>query len=71
MLKKRIISLMLLLSLVMMPVSAVIIHKMHGTITGHKWLHIHVLFGVVFMITGICHIVFNWRMLKHYIIGRK
>ena len=71
MLKKRIISLMLLVSLVMMPVSAVIIHLQHKTAIGHPWLHIHVLFGVVFMITGICHVVFNWRILKHYLMGRK
>ena len=70
-LKKRIISSVLFLTLVMMPVSGIVIHKMHGTIAGHKWLHIHVLFGVIFMIAGIFHIVYNWRIMKHHMIGRK
>jgi len=71
MFKKKLISLMLLISLVMMPVSAVIIHKMHGSAAGHKWLHIHVLFGVIFMIAGVLHLFFNWRIFKHYLAGKK
>ena len=64
--KRAVISLTLLFSLVMMPVSAVIIHLAHGTKTGHIWLHLHVIFGVIFVVAGIYHIVCNWRALKNY-----
>ncbi|MDR2904682.1 MAG: 4Fe-4S binding protein [Helicobacteraceae bacterium] len=68
--KRKIVSLMLLATFIMMPTSAVYIHVTHGTETSHNWLHIHVLFGAIFMVVGIYHIVYNWRVLKHYWIGK-
>ena len=69
--KRRVISLILLVSLIMTPVSAVIIHVTHGReMISHKWLHLHVLFGVVFVIAGVYHVVINWRTLKSYLMGK-
>jgi protein-S-isoprenylcysteine O-methyltransferase Ste14 len=69
--KRATISLTLLFSLVMMPVSGVIIHVLHGTKTSHTWLHLHVIFGVIFIVAGIYHVLFNWRAMKNYLIGKK
>ena len=66
---KRIVSLILLATLIMLPVSAVILHISHGTGISHRWLHFHVLFGIIFVIAAIFHVVYNWRALKHYLFG--
>jgi len=71
-LKKRIVvSLILLFTLIMMPVSAAIVHITHGAPISHTWLHIHVLLAAMFMIAGVYHVAFNWRTLKHYLEGKK
>ena len=67
--KRKIISLVLLFSLIMMPVSAAIVHATHGKSVSHKWLHLHVLFAVTFMVAGVYHVVMNWRTLKFYLSG--
>ena len=70
--KRLVASLALLVTLIMMPVSAIIVHTMHLNVTvSHKWLHIHVFFGVIFVIAGIWHVVINWRTLKFYLTGKK
>ena len=69
--KRLIVSLTLLVSLIMMPISGVIIHVTHGARISHTWLHIHIVFGVIFIIAGIYHVVYNWRTLKHYLVGKK
>ena len=69
--KRKIVALILLATLIMLPISGIYVHITHGTATSHKWLHIHVLFGVIFMVVGIYHIVYNWRVLKHYLTGKK
>jgi uncharacterized membrane protein len=69
--KRALVSIILLFSLVMLPVSGVVIHRSHGTETGHTWLHLHVVFGIIFMVAGIYHVVYNWRVLKKYLLGKK
>jgi len=69
--KRKVVSLILLATLIMMPISGIYVHITHGTATSHKWLHIHVLFGVLFIVVGIYHIVYNWRTLKYYLTGKK
>ncbi len=70
--RRRVISLTLFLTLVAMPVSALIAHAMHGVRGSHHiWIHIHVICGVLFTVAGIFHIVYNWRTLKHYLAGKK
>ena len=68
--KRGIVSLILLCSLIMMPVSAVIVHFTHGTVISHQWLHLHVVFAVTFTVAGVYHIVYNWRTLKYYLSGK-
>jgi len=69
--KRAIVSLILLVTFIMMPVSAIIIHSTHGMALSHTWLHFHVLFGVVFIVAGIFHIVYNWKALKNYFFAKK
>jgi predicted membrane channel-forming protein YqfA (hemolysin III family) len=69
--KRRVVALILLATLIMLPISGVYVHLTHVTETSHKWLHVHVLLGVVFMVVGIYHAVSNWRTLKHYLTGKK
>lgn len=66
--KRSIISIGLLISLIMIPITAILAHATHITeTTSHLWLHVHVLFGILFTVFGIFHIVYNWRALKYYI----
>ena len=67
--KRAIASLILLFTAIMMPVSVWVSHAMQGSEASQTWLHLHGLFGVMFMVAGIFHIVYNWRTLKHY-LGR-
>ncbi|MCL2104796.1 MAG: hypothetical protein FWH21_07055 [Kiritimatiellaeota bacterium] len=67
--KRRIVSLTLLASFVMLFASAVIVHATHGTTASHTWLHLHGLFGVIFTLASIYHIAYNWRTLKSHLFG--
>ncbi|MCL2878379.1 MAG: hypothetical protein FWF13_06330 [Acidobacteria bacterium] len=69
--KRVVVSLILLVTLIMMPVSAAIIHITHGTTISHTWLHLHVLFAVTFTAAGIFHVACNRRALKYYLFGDK
>ena len=68
--KRRIIAILLLISLISMPVTAILIHKSHGELIEHTLLHLHILSGVIFTILGIIHIVLNWKLMKKYLIGK-
>jgi uncharacterized membrane protein len=68
---RKTVSILLLFSFILLPVSAIVIHVSHGTEISHTWLHLHVLFGIIFMIAGIFHIVYNWKTLKTYLFKRK
>jgi len=65
--KRAVVAITLLFTLVMLPVSAIIEHATHGRIISHTWLHLHGLFGLIFLIAGIFHAVYNWRTLKNYL----
>jgi uncharacterized membrane protein len=69
--KRKIVLIILLVTLFMMPISGVYVHITHGAANSHRWLHIHVLFGILFLVTGIYHVVYNWKALKNYLIGKK
>ena len=69
--RRKVVSSILLATFIMMPVSAVIIHVTHGKAVSHLWLHLHVVFGVLFVIAGVFHVVYNWRTLKHYLTSKK
>ncbi|MCL1921290.1 MAG: hypothetical protein FWG50_09485 [Kiritimatiellaeota bacterium] len=64
--KRRVVSLLLLALLTLLLVSAVVVHVTHGTRASHTWLHLHGLFGVMFIVTGVYHMVYNWRVLRSY-----
>jgi len=86
--KRLIVSLILLVTSIMLPVSALITHlsqgtgmgiglqseqlfflATHGSRTSHIWLHIHALFGILFVAACMCHVALNWRTLKSYLTG--
>ena len=69
--KRVIVSLILLVTLIMMPASAAIVHITHGTAASHTWLHIHVVFAFIFIVAGIYHVVYNRRALKNYLLGKQ
>ena len=68
--KRAIVSLILLFSLIMMPVSGIIVHITHGKAISHTWLHLHALSGIIFSIAGMFHVVYNWRILKNYLVNK-
>lgn len=65
--KRRIVSILLLISLIATPITGLLIHASHGKMIEHSWLHIHVLSGFIFMASGIFHLVWNWKSMKRYI----
>jgi len=67
--KRRIVSILLLISLILLPVSGVYIHLTHDNPT-HPWLHIHVFIGVIFTVCGVLHIIWNWKVFKRYFTGK-
>jgi hypothetical protein len=70
--RRAIISIGLSISLVMMPVTGILIHTNHSTVaSSHLWLHIHVFSGIFFTIFGILHLTYNWLILKHYMKSKK
>ncbi len=69
--KRAIISIGLFASFIITPVTALLIHATHGSLISHSWLHIHVVFGVLFGVFGFLHLVYNWRTFKNYIIKKK
>ncbi|MDL2230756.1 DUF4405 domain-containing protein [Alistipes sp. OttesenSCG-928-L06] len=69
--RRALMSVGLFFSLLMLPVTAVLIHATHGRPASHTWLHIHVVFGVLFMIFGAFHAVYNRKALVRYMRGTK
>lgn len=69
--KRAIISTGLFISLFMLPVTAIAIHATHGSPASHTWLHLHVFFGVLFMIFGAFHTVYNRQVLKRHLLGKR
>lgn len=68
--KRAVVSIGLFVTLLIMPISALIVHVTQGQPTSHIWLHIHVVAGIAFMVFGILHVVYNWKALKRYLGGK-
>lgn len=68
--KRAVTSIGLFITLILMPVSALIVHITHGQPSSHVWLHIHVIAGILFTVFGILHAIYNWKALKRYIFGK-
>jgi succinate-acetate transporter protein len=62
---------LLLISFMLLPVSALATHLSHSNIGGHPWLHIHVIFSVIFVYRGFAHIIKKRKALMFYIFGKK
>ena len=69
--KRKEVALILLATLIIMPVSGILVHIKHGAESSHTWLHIHVLFGIIFIVASIYHVIYNWKAFKHYLLGKK
>ena len=66
--KRAIVSIALLIMFILLPISG----KMIGGLKDNPdamfvWDVIHSLLGFLFAIFGIFHIVYNWKVLKHYL----
>ena len=87
--KRRIVSLTLFITSIIMPVSGFIVHITHnvgnefginvegvfmpdryGSKLSHNFLHIHVVFGFIFIVACIFHIVLNWKTMKYFLVGK-
>ena len=66
---RSIVSLILLFSFILMPVSAAIVHATNAKTISHTFLHLHVLFAVTFIVAGVHHVVMNWRTMKSYLVS--
>jgi hypothetical protein len=66
--KRAVVSILLLVMFILLPISG----KMIGITKedAYIWGGIHYLTGMVFFIVGIFHIVYNWKMLKKYFLGK-
>jgi len=65
----HIVSLILLCSFYMMPVSEAVEHATHGKTMSHTWLYLHILFAVTFIVAGLYLVVSHWRTLKFFLSG--
>ena len=68
--KRKIVSILLLLTLILMPFTGILIHINHGQKAEHSFLHFHFLSGVIFVIVGIIHLILNWKAFKKYLTNK-
>jgi len=68
--KRAIASLTLLFTTIMLPISVWIAHATHGTAASYTWLHIHGVLGLMFIVSVVFHIIYNWRPLMRH-LGQK
>lgn len=67
-LKRTIVSIVLFVLFILLPISGNMIGAMRVNLEAiYIWGAIHSLFGVLFSIFGIFHIVYNWKTLKQYL----
>jgi cell division protein FtsW (lipid II flippase) len=72
--RRAIVSVGLLIFFILLIVSAVMIQVEEvnpQSFSLHVWTAIHVVCGTVFMIFVIFHLVYNWRIFKNYLNGKK
>ena len=66
--KRAIASVALFITFVLLPVSGKMIQIFERrTFWGDLGLQLHAMSAGIFMMAGICHVVFNWKQLKNYI----
>jgi hypothetical protein len=70
--KRAVASVVLFITFILMPVSGKMIQLFgRETFWGEVGLQLHALSAGIFMVAGICHIVFHWKLLKQYMGGKK
>jgi hypothetical protein len=70
--KRAIASVVLFITFILMPISGKMIQIFgRGTFWGDLGLQLHALSAGIFLVAGIFHIVFNWKLLKQYMGGKK
>jgi hypothetical protein len=70
--KRAIASVILFITFILMPISGKMIQTFgKGTFWGDMGLQLHGLSAGIFMIAGLFHIVFNRKLLKQYMRGKK
>ena len=70
--KRKVVALILLVAIIVVSVGALITHLTHSNEgRSHFWLHIHAYSGILFVIVSFFHVVYNWRVLKNYLTGKK
>jgi hypothetical protein len=68
--KRAIVSLILFISFLLLPVSAMLIDHSSPTVAFIA-RSIHGRLGMIFTVAAVFHIVYNWKLLKSYLFPRK
>ena len=69
--KRAFVSIVLFIMFILLPVSGSMIGAMVDNNDAMLiWAAIHGFLGILFIIFGIFHIVYNWKTLKHYMIKK-
>ena len=66
--KRAVVSIALFILFILLPVSGKMIEIVtYNPYARFIWGGIHYLLGLLFIIFGIFHIIYNWNMLKNYL----
>ncbi|MDR0844535.1 MAG: DUF4405 domain-containing protein [Tannerella sp.] len=72
--KRAGVSIALFIIFILLPVSGIMLAKTKDNpeaFAGRFWDALHGILGVLFIISGLFHIIFNRKALKHYLIGKR
>jgi len=67
--KRAFVSVAMFVSLMGLPVSGFMNHQLQFepfTQGRHFWMSVHNVSAILFVVFALIHIVYNWRILKHY-----
>jgi hypothetical protein len=67
--KRAVISIILLISLLLMPMSIMMMSTLKNnpdSIVGKAGHAMHEILGLIFIVAGSIHLVYNWKTLKSY-----
>jgi len=69
--KRAVVSIALFAMFILLLISGEMVGVMRCDLEAvYVWGGIHSLLGLLFAILGVCHIVYNWQTLKHYLRRR-
>jgi uncharacterized membrane protein len=77
---RSLVALLLLVCLIALPVTAIGMETAHTRefadiqvrlySAKHVWRELHVMFGILFVASGVCHALLNRRLIANYLMGR-